>query len=151
MWKINWGIFKFLKVFECACMLSYFSHVWLRVTPLDCSPPGSSIHGILQARILERVAMSSSRGSSWLSDQTHSSYMSGVAGGFFTTQPLGKPKVEYAWGKYLFIPTPGQKRSEKKKSWGFPLGSSVVKNPPANAGDTGLTPDPGRSHMPRHN
>ena len=32
---------------------------------MDCSPPGSSVHGILQARILEWVAMPSSRGSSW--------------------------------------------------------------------------------------
>ena len=32
--------------------------------PMDCSPPGSSIHRILQARILEWVAISSSRGSS---------------------------------------------------------------------------------------
>ena len=32
----------------------------------------------------------------------------------------------------------------------FP-GGSVVKNPPANAGDTGLSPGPGRSHMPRSN
>ena len=33
--------------------------------PMDCSPPGSSVHGILQARILEWVAMPSSRRSSW--------------------------------------------------------------------------------------
>ena len=32
--------------------------------PLDCSPPGSSVHGTLQARILERVAIPFSRGSS---------------------------------------------------------------------------------------
>ena len=32
--------------------------------PMDCSPPGSSVHGILQARILERIAMPSSRGTS---------------------------------------------------------------------------------------
>ena len=32
--------------------------------PMDCSPPGSTVHGILQARILEWVATSSSRGSS---------------------------------------------------------------------------------------
>ena len=32
--------------------------------PMDCSPPGSSVHGILQARILECAAMPSSRGSS---------------------------------------------------------------------------------------
>ena len=37
--------------------------------PMDCSPPGSSVHGILQARILEWVAMSSSRGSSQIRDQ----------------------------------------------------------------------------------
>ena len=39
--------------------------------PMDCSPPGSSVYGILQARILEWVAMLSSRGSSWTRDQTH--------------------------------------------------------------------------------
>ena len=33
---------------------------------------------------------------------------------------------------------------------GFP-GGAVVKNPPANAGDTGLSPGPGRSHMPQSN
>ena len=38
----------------------------------------------------------------------------------------------------------------KKKNLGFP-GGAVVKNPPANAGDTGLSPGPGRSHMPQSN
>ena len=37
--------------------------------PMDCSPPGSSVHGILQARILEWVAISSSWGSSRTRDQ----------------------------------------------------------------------------------
>ena len=36
------------------------------------------------------------------------------------------------------------------KYWDFP-GSRVVKNPPANAGDTGSSPGPGRSHMSRSN
>ena len=56
------------------CLVSQF-HLWERVCvpaqscptfcdPIDCSPPGSSVHGILQARILEWVAMPSSRGSS---------------------------------------------------------------------------------------
>ena len=44
--------------------------------PMDYSPPGSSVHGILQARILEWVAMPSSRGSSQLRDQTPISYVS---------------------------------------------------------------------------
>ena len=39
--------------------------------PMDYSPPGSSVHGILQERILEWVALPSSRGSSWPRDRTH--------------------------------------------------------------------------------
>ena len=39
--------------------------------PVDCSLPGSSVHGIFQARILEWVTVPSSRGSSWSRDQTH--------------------------------------------------------------------------------
>ena len=42
--------------------------------PMDSSPPGSSVHRILQARILEWVAISFSRGSSWPKDQTQVSY-----------------------------------------------------------------------------
>ena len=38
--------------------------------PMDCSPPGSSVHGILQTRILEWVAISFSKGSSWPRDRT---------------------------------------------------------------------------------
>ena len=48
---------------------------------MDCSPPGSSVHGIFQARILERVAISSSRGSSQSRDQAR---VSCIAGSFFT-------------------------------------------------------------------
>ena len=39
-------------------------------SPMDCSPPGSSVHGILQAELLECVAIPFSRGSSWLRDWT---------------------------------------------------------------------------------
>ena len=39
--------------------------------PMDCSPPGSSVHGIFQARILEWVVISFSKGSSWPMDRTH--------------------------------------------------------------------------------
>ena len=48
--------------------------------PLDYSLPISSVHGIFQARILEWVAISSSRGSSQLRDQTHVSHVSCIAG-----------------------------------------------------------------------
>ena len=53
--------------------------------PMDCSLPGSSVHGILQARILEWVAVPSSMGSSQPRDRTHVSCVSSLAGGFFTT------------------------------------------------------------------
>ena len=46
--------------------------------PVDCSPPHSSVHGILQARVLEWAAVPSSRGSSGPRDQTHVSYISNI-------------------------------------------------------------------------
>ena len=46
------------------------SYIWLFCNPVDCSPPGFSILGISQARILEWVAISFSRGSSWPRDWT---------------------------------------------------------------------------------
>ena len=55
--------------------------------PTDSSPPGSSVHGILQARTLEWVDISFSRGSFWPRDR---SLISCMAGRFFTTQPPGK-------------------------------------------------------------
>ena len=64
-------------------------------TTVDCSPPGSSVHGILQARILEWVAISFSRGSSPPRDQTQ---VSRIAGRCLTSEPPGKPPV---WIKNL--------------------------------------------------
>ena len=43
------------------CLLSRFSSVRLFATHVDCSPPGSSVHGILQTGMLELVAMPASR------------------------------------------------------------------------------------------
>ena len=45
--------------------------------PMDCSLPGSSVHGIFQARILEKVAIYFSRGSSWPRDWTQVSCIVG--------------------------------------------------------------------------
>ena len=52
---------------------------------MDCSPPGSSVQEILQARILEWFAMPFSRGSSWPRDRTCISWSPALAGRFFTT------------------------------------------------------------------
>ena len=60
--------------------------------PMDYNPPDSSVHGILQARILEWIALSFSRGSSQARDQTHIACVSPAsAGRFLTTEPPGKP------------------------------------------------------------
>ena len=56
---------------------------------MDSGLPGSSVHRILQARILEWVAIPFSRGSSWPRDETQ---VSCIAGGFFTSWAPGKPK-----------------------------------------------------------
>ena len=44
------------------------------LSPVDCSSPGSSVHGTIQARTLEWVALPSSKGSSWPRDRTHVSH-----------------------------------------------------------------------------
>ena len=67
----------------CACMLSLQLCLTLCDT-VDCSPPGSSDLGILQAGILEWVAMPSSRGSSRPRDRNR---VSRFAGGLFTAAP----------------------------------------------------------------
>ena len=67
------------------CVLSHFGHIQL-CNPVDCSPPDSSVHGILQARILEWVAMPSPRGSSRSRHQTRGPC---IAGRFFTDEPPG--------------------------------------------------------------
>ena len=75
--------------------------------PMDCSPPGSSVHGILQARILEWLAMPSSRGSSQPRDRACISRDSCVAGRFFTTESPGKPQewiyflLKYGWDIFI--------------------------------------------------
>ena len=53
---------------------------------MDCSPPGSSVHGIFQARILEWVAMPSSRGSSWPRDWTCIPSSPALTGGLFASK-----------------------------------------------------------------
>jgi len=72
--------------------------------PSDYSPPGSSVHGIFQARILEWVAISFSRRSSWSRDRT---WVFCSAGRFFTTEPPGTWTVTHyymydIWEKYIF-------------------------------------------------
>ena len=70
-----WGLYSVVDLYLgvlCMCAQSCQT----RCDPMDCSPPGSSVHRISQARISEQVAIS-------LSPESLA-----LAGGFFTTEPL---------------------------------------------------------------
>ena len=84
------------------------SCVRLFCDPMDCSPPGSSVYGISQARILEWVAISFSRRSSWLRDWTH---ISCTANRLFTTEPPGNPPYMH----YNYIQWKQNKTSDLRK------------------------------------
>ena len=77
--------------------------------PMDCRPPGFTVYGILQARILKWVAISSCRGSSWPRDWTHIELTSSaLASRFFTTESSGNPSYKILnldnWGsRYVCI------------------------------------------------
>ena len=100
----EWDSFRinYYKLYETTCLIvEVFYHVWDKCIcvfsgvqpfcdPMDFSPPGSSVHGISQARILEWVAISSSRRPSGPRDQICTFCL---GGGFFTTVPSGKPNT----------------------------------------------------------
>ena len=79
--------------FMCAKSLQSGSTV---CNPVNCSPPGSSVLGILQVRIMEWVAMPSSRESSWLRDRTHPSMSPALAGIFFTTSVISYAGIPFS-------------------------------------------------------
>ena len=92
--------------------------------PVDCSLPGFSVHGILQARILEWVTISFSRGSSRPRDRTRSLALEADT---LTSEPPGKPLCFEDTGKDpVLVCLPDIK--------GFP-GSSDGKESAYNAGD----------------
>ena len=72
---------------NCVCVCSVSQLCPTLCEPMGYSPPGSSVHGILQARILEWVAISYSRGSS----RPRQTLVSFIAGSFFTSYPPGLP------------------------------------------------------------
>ena len=85
----------FLKIILYLCVCAYLvaQSCPTLCDPMDCSPPGSSVHGILQARILEWVAISFSRGSSLPRDQTR---VSCIAGRFFTNGATREAQLLHA-------------------------------------------------------
>ena len=78
----------------CVCVCVPTQSYLILWDPMNCSPPGSSVQGISQTRILEWVAISSS---TWSSRPRDWSHISCIAGIFFTTEPQGKPHIPYKY------------------------------------------------------
>ena len=77
--------------FPCVCVLSHFSCVWLFVALWTAAHQAPlSVGFSRKTRILEWVAMPSSRGSSWPRDWTHVFFSSCITDRFFTAEPPGK-------------------------------------------------------------
>ena len=111
----------------CACVHAKLlqSHLTL-CNPMDCSPPGSSVHGILQARPLEWVAMPSSRGSSCPRDRTHICYGSCSESRFFTHW-TNREALEHCVGDdFFFLITPGETDVTPPK--GLSSGSTLLNH-----------------------
>ena len=99
--------------------------------PMDCSSPGSSVHGILQARILDRVAILFSRGSSWPKDRTQVSCFAG----WLPSEPPGKesnssPFVSEA-GTHSYPSVSQRDFSRNCQNLWIPLGCSDIRYGPA--------------------
>ena len=131
-------IFCFLVCLLQNCCCCLVCKLWPTLCDtMDCSPPGASVHGIFQTRILEGVVVSFFRGSSQSRDRSSISCVSCIAGGFFTTKLQGKS---------FFWTTDTQPSLFYWHLRGFPGGAF----PPANAGDAGLIPALGISPRGGH-
>ena len=83
----------------CACMCTQLC--WTLYKLMDCNSPGSSVRGISQTRIPERVAISFCRGSSQHREALKPESPA-LAGGFFTTDPPQAPMNNALLYKYCF-------------------------------------------------
>ena len=119
---------------SCSVLTETCMHAQLRQScptlcdSMDCSLLGSSVHEILQARILEWVAMPSSRGSSWPMVQPNFLTSTELAGRFFTTSTTWEAQIKLVI--YLNVWLIWQDFKETPSQVVL-----VVKNPPANAED----------------
>ena len=86
--------------------------------PTDCGPPGSSVHGMLQARILEWDAIAFSRGSSQPRDQTQVSL---TAGTFFTVWATREVMEYWEWSQIVLISRKVKIKVEIKESMKYML------------------------------
>ena len=91
------------RVCVCACSVTQSRPTLCKL--VDCSPPGSSVCGIFQAKILQRAAISSSRGSSRPRDQTHICCISCIDRWILYTELPGKPLILQTYHNLCIIST----------------------------------------------
>ena len=84
----------YMYMYACACVKSLQSCLTL-CKPMDCSPPGCPVHGIFQARILEWVAMPSSKDLPSPGIELAPLMSPALARGFFTTSAT--------WEAYIYV------------------------------------------------
>ena len=84
--------------------------------PMDNSPPGSSVHGIFQAKIMEWVAMPSSRDLAHPGIMPTSLMFLELAAGFFTTSTTGNPDITLYPQNVFCLLTPGESVKRKELS-----------------------------------
>ena len=89
-------IYELSGPFRCRLHVKSLQWCLTLCHPMDCSPPGLSVYGILQAGILEWVAMPSSRGSSGPRDQTCVLHLLHWQSGSLPLAPAGKPLLDAA-------------------------------------------------------
>ena len=98
-WFCKWIVYQCTtwEALECAWM---FSQSCLTLQPRDCSPPGSSVHGILQVSILEWVALSSPEElpKPWIKPRSPA-----LQADSLPAEPSGKPLAPSKWGIKSFI------------------------------------------------
>ena len=110
---------------------------------MDYSPPDSSVHGILQARMMEQVAISSSRGSSQHRDQTHVSCVSCTAGRFLTRWVIQLKFVDIVTKSCQTLSTPRTITHQAPLSMGCSrqeYWSGLPFPSPGDLPDTGIEP-----------
>ena len=104
MWASSYYKFPLICLYLYTCMLAQLLQLCPTLCdPMDCSPQGSAVHGILEARILEWVPTPSSRRFLQPRDWTDVSCISCIAGGVFTAATLGKPPISIYLYLYLYL------------------------------------------------
>ena len=91
-WEFVILMYNFLWIFCSVQFNSVAQSCPTLCDPMDCSLPVASVYGIFQARILEWIATSSSKESSWPRNGTR---VSCITSGFFTTEPPGRPAESF--------------------------------------------------------